>query len=329
MNPMSDITMNKQLVIQDAPVSPSRDLDATAAQAAALAGNARAAATRRAYASDWTHFETWCSTHRLVSLPAAPVTIGLYLAHHHHTLSMATLERRVSSIAVAHRLAGYPCDIRHPAIRDVLVGLRRAMGTRQRQVAPLTIPLVKQALAGCGERLLDIRDRALVLVALAGALRRSEVVGLDVTDISHVAGGLRVVIRRSKGDQDGAGEVIQIGATASETCPVAAYDRWIARAGISEGPAFRSVTRHGRLGAKLTDQHVSLIVKKRVAEAGLDPSMYSGHSCRAGFATAAALAGLEERVIARQTRHRSMTVLRRYIRDGELFRVNLAGQIGL
>ena len=304
-------------------------LAALADEAAALAGNARAAATKRAYKSDWAHFENWCLRAALDALPALPTTVGLYLTAHWESLAVATLERRVSSIAVAHRLAGHYYDTRHPAIRDVLNGLRRLRGARQRQAAPLTVALARKALVGCAGRLIDDRDRALVLVALAGALRRSEVVALDVTDITPVAGGLRVVIRRSKTDQDGAGELVQIGATGTETCPVAAYMTWITRARITIGPAFRSVSRHNRVGPALTARHISEVLKKRIAEAGLDPSKYSAHSCRAGFATTAASVGLEERIIARQTRHRSMTVLRGYIREGELFQRNLAREIGL
>lgn len=317
------------LLIAGASTELRASLAAIAADASALAQDARAAATKRAYASDWTHFAHWCSARGLEALPAAPTTIGLYLAAHQTALSMATLERRVSSIAVAHRLAGHPCDTRHPAIRDVLRGLRRAKGTRQRQAAPLTVQVAQEALAARADRLIDVRDRALVLVALAGALRRAEVVALLVTDITRVPEGLRVVIRRSKGDQEGAGEIIQIGATGTRTCPVLAYNTWITRAGVTKGLAFRSISRHGRLGDQLTARHVGEIVKKLVAGAGLDPSIYSGHSCRAGFATSAALAGLEERLIARQTRHKSMTILRRYIREGELFKVNLADRIGL
>ncbi len=323
------MTMTTLPAISNTPSLMTASLVALADEAAALAENARAVATKRAYQSDWTHFENWCSGVGLAALPAAPTTIGLYVAAHRDVLALATIGRRVSAIAVAHRLAEHPCDTCHPAIQDVLAGLRRAVGTRQRQAAPLTVPLVRQALVGCGSRLLDVRDRALILVALAGALRRSEVVALDVADITHVPGGLRVLLRRSKGDQDGAGELVQIGITGTKTCPVAAYAAWIARSGIIAGPAFRSVTRHGRIGAALTARHVSEVIKKRLGAAGHDATRYSAHSCRAGFATMAAQAGVEERIIARQTRHRSTAVLRGYIREGELFHLNLASQIGL
>jgi integrase len=221
-------------------------------------------------------------------------------------------------------------DARHPAIRDVMRGLRRARGTAQRHAEALTTPLLRRVLdASDGlQTLLDIRDRALLLVGFAAALRRSELVALDVADVTVLPEGLRVAIRRSKGDQEGEGQVIAVGRTGTATCPVAAYETWLAAAGIAAGRAFRSVNRHGRLGDKLSTRAIAQIVQRRAALAGLDAAAFAGHSMRAGFATSAA-AGVEERLIMRQTRHRSTAVVRRYIRDGELFQRNLAAEIGL
>jgi integrase len=154
-------------------------------------------------------------------------------------------------------------------------------------------------------------------------------VGLDVGDVVVLPEGLRLTIRRSKGDQEGEGQVLGVGRTDGATCPAAAVTAWLAAAGIAEGAVFRSVDRHGRLGARLSTDAVSEIVQRRAALAGLDPTIFSGHSLRAGFATAAAQVGLEERVIMRQTRHRSAATVRRYIRDGGLFDRNLAREVGL
>lgn len=305
------------------------DLEALAARAAGLAEEARAANTRKAYSSDWRQFTTWCAEYGLAALPAAPTTVGLYLAAHGTTLSMATLTRRLSAVAVAHRMAGHAIDTRHPAIRDVLRGLRRAKGVAQDHAEALTVPLLRRLLATCGDRLIDCRDRALLLVGFGAALRRSELVGLAVDDVVVVPEGLRVTIRRSKGDQDGEGAVIAVGRTGSETCPAAAYTAWLAAAGIREGAVFRGVTRHGYLGARLSTDAVSEVVQRRAAAVGLDPAPFSGHSMRAGFATAAATAGIEERLIMKQTRHRSAATVRRYIRDGELVARNLAQEVGL
>jgi integrase len=313
----------------DGVVGTSVDLSRLAARAAGLAEGARAEATRKAYRSDWRQFSGWCAEHGLAELPAAPATVGLYLAAHEMTLSVATLTRRLSSIAVAHRMAGHPMDIKHPAIRDVMRGLRRAKGVAQDHAEALTVPLLRRLLATCGDRLIDVRDRALLLVGFGAALRRSELVGLNHADVDIVPEGLRVTIRRSMGDQESEGQTLAVGRTGSAICPAAAYAAWLAASGITEGAVFRGITRHGRIGARLSTDAVSEIVQRRAAVAGLDAQTFSGHSMRAGFATSAAQAGIGERLIMRQTRHRSAATVRRYIRDGELFARNLTAEVGL
>ncbi|HEX2973237.1 MAG TPA: site-specific integrase [Tepidisphaeraceae bacterium] len=310
-------------------IGTAEDLAALAEQATRFADGARAEATRQAYRSDWRHFEQWCRERGLSPLLAMPETVGLYLAAHADLLSMATLTRRVSSIAVAHRMAGYPMDTRHPAIRDVMRGLRRAKGSGQRHAEALTTPLLRLLLATCGDRLIDVRDRALLLVAFGAALRRSELVGLTVEDVTVLPEGLRITVRRSKTDQEGTGHVIAVGRTGTATCPAAAYEAWVAEAGITEGRAFRAVDRHQRVASKLSTNAVAEIVQRRAALAGLDAEVFSGHSMRAGFATSAAASGIEDRVIAKQTRHTSMATLARYIRDGHLFKRNLSQEVGL
>lgn len=305
------------------------DLAAAADRAAGLAEGARAEATRRAYRSDWVHFEGWCRAQGLIPLPALPNMIGLYLAAHADLLSVATLTRRLSSIATAHRLASHALDTKHPAIRDVMRGLRREKGTAQRHAEALTVPLMRRVLDTCGDRLIDLRDRALLLVGFAAALRRSELVALTLDDVAVVPEGLRITIRRSKADQEGAGAVLAVGRTGTATCPVAAFLAWVAAAGIETGRVFRAINRHGHLGEKLSTNAVAEIVQRRAALAGLDGGAFAGHSMRAGFATAAAMNGLEERIVMRQTRHQSVTTVRRYIRDGELFQRNLSAEIGL
>ncbi len=315
--------------VLDSALTLSTNLAALADVAAALAENARAAATKRAYASDWAHFTEWCEVYGLAPLPAAPAIVGTYIAAHANSLAVATLTRRLATIAVAHRHADYQIDTKHRAIADVMRGLRRTKGTAQRQAAALTTPLIRRTSATCADRLIDLRDRALLLVGFAGALRRSELVGLDVADVVEVPEGLRITIRRSKSDQDGEGQVVQVGRTGRDTCPVTALAQWRDAAGIVEGRLLRSVDRYGRIGTSLSGRAVAQIVQRRARLAGLDGALYSGHSMRSGFASSAAEAGVEERVIAKQTRHKSMMMLRRYIREGELYRVNLAAEIGL
>jgi integrase len=305
------------------PLDPLRD------QAQHYATSATATATRTAYRLDWACFAGWTASHGLDARPARPETVGLYLTAMAPTLRVSTLERRLAAIAIAHRLAGHQLDTRHPAIRDVLRGIRRAHGSARRQAAAATVDLVKAMAASCDDELLGRRDQALLLLGFAGAFRRSELVALQVEDVVEEESGLRLTIRRSKGDQAGAGQVVGISRTGSATCPVAALAAWREAAAIAAGPLFRSVDRHGRIGDSLSDKAVALVVKRRAELAGLDPALFSGHSLRAGLATSAAAHGLEERDIQRQTRHRSLTVLRRYIRDGDLFRANVSGRVGL
>ena len=178
--------------------------------------------------------------------------------------------------------------------------------------------------AGC-------RDRALLLLGFAGALRRSELVGLDVADVTEGTDGLTVRLRRSKTDQEGAGRTVGIPYGSNPaTCPVRAWRAWLEVSGVAEGAAFRPVDRHGHIGGtRLSAQAVALVLKRHAARAGLDPGEVAGHSLRAGLATSAAAAGVPERVIAEQTGHRGTAMLRRYIREGSLFRENAASAVGL
>ena len=172
------------------------------------------------------------------------------------------------------------------------------------------------------------RDRALLLIGFAGALRRSELVALDVADIEHVRRGIVLYLRHSKTDQDGEGQKIAIPFGRTRWCPVAALDAWLEASGISEGAIFRPVDRHGRVrNARLSGEAVSLVVRERAAAAGLDQTGYSGHSLRAGLATSAAQAGVPVWRIKAQTRHASDAMLARYIRDGERFTDNAAGAL--
>jgi len=178
---------------------------------------------------------------------------------------------------------------------------------------------------------LGLRDRALLLVGFAAALRRSKLVGLDVEDLGFEQAGMVLTLRRSKTDQEGQGQTVAIPyGRHDSTCPVLAVKVWLDASGITAGPVFRAVDRHGNIAAaRLSDRAVANIVKRAAAAAGLDPADYAGHSLRSGMATAAARAGASERAIMDQTRHRSVAMVRRYIRRGQLFADNAAGRLGL
>jgi site-specific recombinase XerD len=316
-----------ELIVAAHPL-PSPDVIKLEQDAAEIASHARSANTVRAYRNDWAHFSSWCRDMGLQALPALPRTTALYLAAHKDRYAMATLNRRLSAIAAAHRMADHPFDTRCREIALVMDGLRRTKTVRQRQVTALTTPLLKRALGITSETLADRRNRSLILLGVAGALRRSEIVALEVSDLTFSVEGVRIVIRRSKGDQFGEGQVIAIARTNSELCPVTNLETYLRQATITEGRVFRAIDRHGNLKRSMTDQSVALIIKKLTGQAGLEGE-YSGHSLRAGFATQAAKNGVEERRIAYTTRHKNMEVLRKYIREGNLFANAVTADLGL
>jgi integrase len=277
-------------------------------------------ATRRAYRSDLRRFLASGGT-----LPATPEQVATYLAAHAQTHKPATLARWRVAIGRAHAAKGLPDPTRTELVRTALQGIRRTHGAAQRQATPLLKDDLLAIVAAMGERLQDRRDRALLLLGFAGAFRRSELVALNVDDLEAVAEGLIVSVRRSKGDQHGAGRTVGIPFARGIDCPVRALRAWLSVADIKQGAVFRAVSRHGWiLPARLSAHAVALIVKERARAVGLDPTGYSGHSLRSGLATSAAGAGVPVEKIRAQTGHKSAHMLARYIRDGQLFQHNAA-----
>jgi integrase len=279
--------------------------------------------SRRAYASDLAQFETWGGT-----IPTSPETIATYLAAHADILSVATLARRLVSIAKAHRAHGLPNPTASEVVRATMRGIRRRKGCAQREAKALLRDDLLFILDVMGGGLRDVRDRALLLIGFAGALRRSELVGLDVADIEHVRDGIVLTLRRSKTDQDGRGQRIVIPRGRARWCPVAALNTWMAASRITEGPIFRPVDRHCRIHpSRLSGEAVALILRGRAEAAKLDPARYSGHSLRAGLATSAAQAGVPAWRIRAQTGHKTDAMLGRYVRAGHLFTDNVVGAL--
>jgi integrase len=302
-----------------------------AADARDYVAASRAQSTSRSYRTGWAQFAQWCDERGVPSLPASAETVACYVADLAKGAKPATIDTRLAAISAAHRAAGYDSPTKAEAVRLVRRGVRRTLGTAQRRVSALTVPDLRKMIGGLGTGPAGCRDHALLLLGFAGALRRSELVGLDVEDVTEGPDGLTVRLRRSKTDQEGAGRTVGIpyGSNPS-TCPVRAWRAWLELSGISEGPVFRSVDRHGRVGrTRLSAQAVALVLKRHALRAGLDPCEVAGHSLRAGLATAAAEAGVPERVIAATTGHKGTAMLRRYIREGSLFRENAASAIGL
>lgn len=268
--------------------------------------------TRRGYESDVSHFLRHGGR-----LPATERMVALYLAKQADTLRVATLQRRLASIAWAHRQRRLRSPIGAPLVRDTMKGIRRAKGVMQRQVHAIDKPLLGRMLtvATNRTRLVALRDRALLLIGFGGALRRAELVSLDREDIRFTTSGIEVTIRRSKTDQVGASRTIFIPKAHGKFCAVGSLHRWLKAAGLIAGALFRAVTATGSVRAeRLRGQSVALIVKRLVHATGANADLYSGHSLRAGYITLATQRGLSTTTIRMQTGHRSDAMLGRYVR---------------
>jgi integrase len=295
-------------------------------------GASKSENTLRGYRSDWHEFCGWCESRGLVPLPATPESVAAYIADCAERLKVGSIQRRLNAIAEAHKAAGLERSPTHAGIvRNTLKGIRRTLGTAPAQKAAALTDDVRAMVEATDDGLIGTRDRALVLLGFAGAFRRSELVRLDVADCAFGRDGLTINLRRSKTDQTGVGRNVGVPFGSNpETCPVRTLQAWLELAGVTDGPLFRSINRHGRAyPTRLSGIDVARIVKKLATRASLDAAKYAGHSLRAGHATSAAIAGASERSIMRQTGHRSVQMVRRYIREGNLFRENSAGKLGL
>jgi site-specific recombinase XerD len=320
-------------------------------RAGRLARQSRAASTWRAYDSDLRHFRAWCAERGLSAVPATPATLAGYLADLEATHKPATIRRRLASISVAHQVAGLDSPTADAGVRAVAAGIRRRHGTAPRKVQAIRTQLIARLVGPLEEwsPLVDQRDRALLLIGFAGALRRSELVALDVEDITEDDHGLRLRLRRSKTDQEGESRTVGVPyGSHPATCPVRAWRAWREylehRKAVwdeekgdidfswrpAEGPAFRAIRRYGYVSSRrLSDRAVADIIKRRALAAGLDPALFSGHSLRSGFATEAYAQGVPELAIMRHGRWRSAATMRGYVEEGSLWNDNAAASLGL
>ncbi len=326
-------TRNRQLARLDGASPPTTRAAIALAKSQAYQDAADAPSTLRAYASDLANFQAWCLAHGFTPMPATPEVVGAYLAAAGEGYAIPTLRRRVAAIARACGIAGHPLDTKHPAIRETLRGIGRKHGSPPRRAAALTTAEVKKLIRVCGDDLAGLRDRALFLLAFAGALRRSELVGLDVAHVTW-SDGVKLLIERSKTDESGQGAeiLIPLGRSA-ETCPGAALQAWLERAEIQTGPLFRKVNRGGTVAStRLSPDAVRQILLKRAAQAGLKGTWaepVSPHGLRAGFVTTAYRNGVPDEEIMGHTRHRSLTTMRSYVRRSKLSQASPAGKLGL
>jgi site-specific recombinase XerD len=317
--------MSDELVHQPRPDALPAAFERELQRAERYAASALAASTGKAYEADWRVFAQWCATHGLPAIPAAPSTVGAFLAAEAgRGFRPVTIGKRAAAIAAAHRAQNHPNPCDSAAVAAVMAGIRREHGVRPlRQAKPLeTEPLSRLLEPIDTSTFAGLRDRALLLLGFAAALRRSELVALDVDDLTFdAARGLLVMVARSKADQEQQGALVAVPyAQIPQRCAIRALRRYLDGAGIHRGPVFRQLRRSDHLtDHRLSDQSVALIIKRRAQAAGVPPALLSGHSLRAGYATAAAAAGVEERKIANVTRHKNLPVLRGYIRAATAF----------
>ena len=294
--------------------------ETAAAVAFALAD--KADATRRAYRSDWRLFVTWCTARGFTVMPAEPKVVATFLSSEAAAgTKPSTLARRVAAIRYAHRLDGHEPPTSAEAVRATLRGIRRTKGAAPAQKTPATADRITDMLKTVPtDTIRGLRDRALLLLGFSGAFRRSELVALCVEDLAFLPDGLRVKIRRSKGDQEGQGQEIAI-PNGTKLQPVEALRAWLEAAGITSGPVFRRIRKNGLIGTDaLTAEVVALVVKDYAGKAGLRSEDLAGHSLRSGFLTSGAEAGASVFKLMEVSRHKSMDTLRSYVRRADLLK---------
>ena len=290
--------------------------------------------TIRAYKSDYRDFGLFCVKNGFRSLPADPKIVSLYLTHlSTKDVKISTLKRRLVSIGVIHKLKGHYLDTKHPSIIENIMGIKRRKGSIQKGKKPLLINNLKQIIdvidTHNNEEIKKFRDRSLILIGFSGGFRRNEIVSLDYEDLDFVGEGLKINLKRSKTDQFGEGAVKGLPYfDNSQYCPVLSLKKWIEVSNIKYGPLFRRFAKGSKLTEnRLTDQTVALLIKEYLKLAGIDSKNYSGHSLRSGFATSAAESGAEERSIMAMTGHKSTEMVRRYIKEANLFKNNALNKI--
>ena len=290
--------------------------------------------TARAYKSDFTDFSLFCVKNGFKSLPSEPKIVSLYLTYlSTKEVKMSTLKRRLVSIGVIHKLKGHYLDTKHPAIIENIMGIKRRKGSIQKGKKPLLINSLKEIINVIdqqkNEKIKKIRDRTIILTGFSGGFRRNEIVSLDFDDLDFVSEGLKINIKRSKTDQFGEGFTKALPYfDSSQYCPVVSLRNWLEISRIKSGSVFRRFIKGSKLSEnRLTDQTVALLIKEYLSMLGIDTKNYSGHSLRSGFATSAAESGVEERNIMAMTGHKSTEMVRRYIKDANLFRNNALNKI--
>ncbi len=298
--------------------------------------SSKAINTIRAYKSDFKDFGAFCAKHSFKTLPTEPKVVALYLTYlSGKNAKMSTLRRRLVSIGMIHKLKGHYLDAKHPIIIENLMGIKRTKGSIQSGKKPILINHLKAIINVINElkteEIKKARDKALILVGFGGGFRRTELISIDYEDLEFVPEGVKITLRRSKTDQFGEGTIKGLPYFSSEIyCPVAHLKKWIKISNIKSGPVFRRFTKGCSLTShRLTDQSVVLLIKRYLELAGIENKNYSGHSLRSGFATVSAESGADERSIMAMTGHKTTQMVRRYIKEANLFKNNALNKIKL
>ena len=282
--------------------------------------NSKAKNTLRAYKSDYKDFEDFCLSNNLKPMPTSARILSLYLTKLSKNAKFSTLKRRLASIKMVHRRKGHYIDTKHPMITENLLGIKRIMGSYQKAKKPILINDLKLIINVINKEKNDFKkskNKALLLIGFAGGFRRSELVSLEYEDLDFVQEGLKIFVKRSKTDQSGEGMIKAIPYFQNKAyCPVLSIKEWLKISKIRNGKIF-----------DISDKSVALIIKKYTSLAGLDEKKYAGHSLRSGFATSAAELGAEERSIMAMTGHKSTQMVRRYIREANIFKNNALNKI--
>ena len=295
--------------------------------------SSKATNTLRAYKSDFKDFGAFCAKHGFNSMPTEPKIVSLYLTHLSENSKISTLRRRLVSIGVVHKLKGHYLDTKHPVIIENLMGIKRKKGSIQTGKKPILINHLKQIINVIDEQKIEkikkLRNKTLVLIGFGGGFRRTELISINYEDIDFVQEGVKITVRRSKTDQFGEGMIKGLPFFSNEKyCPVTNLKNWLILSKIKTGPIFRRfakgsiLTRH-----RLTDQSVVLIIKDCLKLAGIENQNFAGHSLRSGFATVAAESGADERSIMAMTGHKTTQMVRRYIREANIFKNNALNKI--
>jgi site-specific recombinase XerD len=296
--------------------------------------SSKAINTIRAYKSDFKDFAAFCAKHSFKALPTEPKIIALYLTYlSGKDAKMSTLRRRLVSIGMTHKLKGHYLDTKHPVIIENLMGIKRTKGSIQRGKKPILINQLKAIINVINEEKTDeikkVRDKAIILVGFGGGFRRTELISIDHEDLEFVPEGVKITVKRSKTDQFGEGMTKGLPYFANEIyCPVIHLKKWIKISNIKDGPIFRRFVKGCSLSKnRLTDQSVVLLIKRYLKLAGIENKNYSGHSLRSGFATVSAESGADERSIMVMTGHKTTQMVRRYIKEANLFKNNALNKI--